>query len=218
MRKFLHKKYHSNLKNGIVDLEFERKYKKQNNYCNKLVKTAVREKRGQKIDSLSNVTQIWKCITDVLNPEGISKNSLKIEKEGQVMESPSELAEVFNTFFKNKVEKLASGIKNHQKIDPLSKLRIKLQGSKLNFRLKTVSEDKVLAIMKSLKSKKSHGHDGITSEILKLGAEVLVVPLTYIINTSILTGKYPSKWKIAKVIFHHFACQHPNQKDGGHEE
>ena len=24
--------------------------------------------------------------------------------------------------------------------------------------------------------------------------------------------------KIAKVIFHHFACQHPIQENGGHEE
>ena len=199
-RNILHKEYHSNLQNGKVDLELERKYKKQKNYCNKLIKTTVREKRGQNITSSSDVKQIWKSISDVLNPEGISKNSLKIETEDQIIESPLELAEVFNSFFKNKVEKLSSGIKNHQKIDPLSKLRIKLQGSELNFKLKTVSEDKVLAIMKSLKSKKSFGHDNISSEILKLGADVLVVPLTYIINTSIKTGKYPTNWKIAKVI------------------
>ena len=42
--------------------------------------------------------------------------------------------------------------------------------------------------------------DGITSEILRLGAEVLVVPLTYIINCSILSGKYPTNWKISKII------------------
>ena len=33
-----------------------------------------------------------------------------------------------------------------------------------------------------------------------MAAEVLVVPLTYMINHSILTGKFPTKWKIAKVI------------------
>ena len=31
----------------------------------------------------------------------------------------------------------------------------------------------------------------------------LVVPLTYIVNSSITTGKYPSLWKIAKVIAVH---------------
>ena len=38
------------------------------------------------------------------------------------------------------------------------------------------------------------------SEILKLGADVLVIPLTYIINFSISTGKFPSNWKFAKVV------------------
>ena len=31
----------------------------------------------------------------------------------------------------------------------------------------------------------------------------MVVPLTYLINTSILSGKYPTNWKIAKVISLH---------------
>ena len=55
-------------------------------------------------------------------------------------------------------------------------------------------------LLRSLKPKKTGGIDGITSEILKIGSDVSVVPLTYIVNYSIVTGKYPSKWKIAKVI------------------
>ena len=35
--------------------------------------------------------------------------------------------------------------------------------------------------------------------MLKIGAKILVIPLTYIINTSILTRKFPTNWKIAKV-------------------
>ena len=41
---------------------------------------------------------------------------------------------------------------------------------------------------------------GISSEILKLGAEVLCVPLTFIINTSIVSGEYPTEWKNAKCV------------------
>ena len=78
-------------------------------------------------------------------------------------------------------------------------MRRKLQGSSLNFKLKPVGECKVLKILKSLQSKKSFGHDGISSEVLKLGADVLAVPLTFIINISIQTGKFPTNWKISKV-------------------
>ena len=52
----------------------------------------------------------------------------------------------------------------------------------------------------ALKAKKSHGLDGITSEILKLGAVALCEPLAFIINYSILTGTYPTNWKVSKVI------------------
>ena len=111
-----------------------------------------------------------------------------------------ELAEHFNIFFKEKVEKLANMIKKNPNNDPFSKLRSKLQGRNLKFILRTVSEKEVLKIIKSLKPKKSFGPDGITSETLKLGADILVIPLTYIINSSILTGKYPTSWKISKTV------------------
>ena len=54
--------------------------------------------------------------------------------------------------------------------------------------------------MKSLKAKTSCGFDGITAELLKLSGETLIAPLRYIINTSILHGQFPDKWKEAKVI------------------
>ena len=84
-------------------------------------------------------------------------------------------------------------------MDPLSRLKNKFQANELKFKLKTVSEYKVRQILKQLKSKKNFGHDGISSQVLKIGAKILVIPLTFIINSSILTGKFPTNWKIAKV-------------------
>jgi hypothetical protein len=198
--KDLQRQLQTKVQNGEVDLELEKKYKKHNNYCNKMIKKSVREKTGQNITNVSNVQEVWKSVNDILKPERISKNTLKIETDDKLIEDPLQLAETFNMFFKDKVENLASGIKKNKNIDPLLKLRNKLQDADLKFKLKTVRENKVLEILKLLKSKKSHGHDGISSEVLKLGAKVLVIPLTYIINTSILTGKYPTNWKTAKVI------------------
>ena len=79
-------------------------------------------------------------------------------------------------------------------------MREKLEGTKRKFKLNTVSPRHVLNIVNQLKSKKSCGNDGITAEIPKLGSEVLCLPLAYIIHTSIKTGKYPTRWKIAKLI------------------
>ena len=51
-----------------------------------------------------------------------------------------------------------------------------------------------------LKNKKSVGIDGISVQILKSCADILIQTITYIINKSIKEGKVPSSWKIAKVI------------------
>jgi hypothetical protein len=46
-----------------------------------------------------------------------------------------------------------------------------------------------------LKKKQSAGVYEISQEQLVLGAESLVVPLTRIINNSIVSGEFPSMWK-----------------------
>ena len=129
-----------------------------------------------------------------------AKNFLKIETKEGIIEDPLQVAEEFNTFFKEKIEKLEANINKNPNIDPLSELKKKMKHSNLKFSLRTVKEKEVLKILKALKGKKSYGLDGITSEFLKIGAEVLAIPLTWIINTSITTGKFPEDWKISKII------------------
>ena len=46
-----------------------------------------------------------------------------------------------------------------------------------------------------MKNKKSSGKDEISHEQLIMGAEILAIPLTRIINASILEGKFPEDWK-----------------------
>ena len=50
-----------------------------------------------------------------------------------------------------------------------------------------------------MKKKKSSGNDGISQECLLEGAEILTIPLTRLINTSIESGIFPEEWKKAVV-------------------
>ena len=50
-----------------------------------------------------------------------------------------------------------------------------------------------------MKKKKSSGIDGVSQECLLEGSEVLVIPLTRLINTSIQSGIFPEEWKLAVV-------------------
>ena len=61
-----------------------------------------------------------------------------------------------------------------------------------------MSEAKVLKTIQGLRNKKSSGRDEVTQEQLKMGAEVLSIPLTRIINNSI-EGVFPEIWKIGVV-------------------
>ena len=83
--------------------------------------------------------------------------------------------------------------------DPLEPLREKYKNSGLHFSLKKVSTQDVKKVIQKLKKKTSSGFDDISAEILKMGADVLVEPLTHIINRSIETGKFPTQWKHSSV-------------------
>ena len=57
-RNKLQKIHKENVKTGKIELDFERKYKKHSNYCNKVIKKAVQEKTGGNITSKSNSKEI----------------------------------------------------------------------------------------------------------------------------------------------------------------
>ena len=199
IRNKLHNELQKSVKNGTKNNLLEKQYKKHNNYCNRMIRKEVKQKNGENITSDSNMKDIWKCIKIVQNPEATSIRKLKIEIDGQKIEDPQKLANEFSEFFVEKVRKLEAGIKRTN-IDPLSLLKEKMKKSNTTFTIKTVNVRVVHKILKDLKAKRSYGIDGITSEVSKLGADVLKVPLTYIVNTSIRNSEYPSYWKIAKMI------------------
>ena len=63
-----------------------------------------------------------------------------------------------------------------------------------------VDDDAIVKTLHSIKSKSSSGHDGISTKFLKFLSPPFISPLRVIINQSLITGIYPEKLKIAKVI------------------
>ena len=83
-----------------------------------------------------------------------AKISIRIQTENQLIEDPLQIAEAFNVFFKEKVEKLAASIRKDPDNNPFSRLKEKIRDSNLKFNLKTVREEVVLNILRSLNQKK----------------------------------------------------------------
>ena len=67
------------------------------------------------------------------------------------------------------------------------------------FRPQPVNCDQIVLTVNDMKNKQSHGNDGITTRFLKDSLSVLTFYITIIVNTSIVTGKIPKKWKHAIV-------------------
>ena len=84
--------------------------------------------------------------------------------------------------------------------DPLTRIREKFANSNLNFKLKPVTVNQVRKSMKKMSKKKSKGTDGIPQDCLLMGLEVLVAPLTDVVNCSITTGVVPEAWKEGIVV------------------
>ena len=100
------------------------------------------------------------------------------------------------TFFSTIGEKLSRNIpKNTKNFENYLKKSIL---TSFSFRLVITAE--VVKIIEEFKPKTSTGDDKISSKILKLASVALAEPIKVMINQSLTTGIFPTRYKLAKVI------------------
>ena len=124
--------------------------------------------------------------------------------KGKVYRKQKELAELQANYYAEKVE----GIKNdlpRVNYDPLKLLkraflRWKPPGGKKTFTVKNFTKNEVLKMIGKLKKSGAFGHDEIDTESIKIGAKSLAEPISFVINLSLGTTVFPSKWKLGRVI------------------
>jgi len=66
-------------------------------------------------------------------------------------------------------------------------------------KIKYTTPKEIEKIIKLLKSKNSHGYDGIPTKILKVSTPFITSPLTYICNKSLSSGIFPSRLKFSEI-------------------
>ena len=75
-----------------------------------------------------------------------------------------------------------------------------MKNRQTTFKLLCVHPDTVENILSSLKNSKSFGLDSIDTFTIKLATHYILPAITHIINLSILSNKFPSDWKMSKVV------------------
>ena len=69
----------------------------------------------------------------------------------------------------------------------------------VNFVIAHISNEEILDTINSLEIK-STGPSSIPLKLLSLIPDLIIIPLAYIINMSLLSGEYPDLLKVVKVI------------------
>ena len=107
------------------------------------------------------------------------------------------IADNFNSFFASIGEQNARNItKEHRNSSHRDYLTDRIDSQ---FVFHTTDNNYTIQIIKNIKTSRSIGHDGISSELFKLINNDISACITLIINQSIKSGIFPDRLKIAKV-------------------
>ena len=114
-----------------------------------------------------------------------------------MIDNPIDIANVYSNFVNagpNTEREIP--VAPSEKISPERYLKNRNQ---FNFIVAHISNEELLDIINSLENK-STGPSSIPIKLLKLIPDLIIMPLCKIINTSFITGVFPSALKIVKVI------------------
>ena len=143
----------------------------------------------------NNMKTTWKIINDTLRKKSSTSCDAHFISNGQIIKNHDEIADQFNHFF------ISIGSKLSREIQPMNDHKQYLRNpteSQLIFT--SVEEQHVLTIINNLKDKSSYGHDGISNNLITWIKDVLIKPLTLLINQMLSSGHFPSQLKISRVI------------------
>ena len=169
-------------------------YRKLRNKCTSAQRKDLEKHYLEKYSGLTETADIWKASNAILCPK--SQQNIILSKEGEEISDEEEVAGQLGSFFIEKIEKLKANINKDMMQNPCQYLETDLTDDlssvpKLFFH--KVDEKRVEKEVVKLKNKTSHGLDEIDSLLLKETIDVLIAPLTLIVNTSIENNCFPNK-------------------------
>ena len=120
------------------------------------------------------------------------------DKEGKIVNSPKQIANIMANFYKEKV----LNIRKNQTYSgcPLKSVKRLMKNKFCQFSLRQVSRGEVDAAMRKMKNSTSFGYGGIPADLFKKTRPWTLGAITHIVNISIRLGKFLQLWKISKVI------------------
>ena len=185
-------------------------YKDYRNNVKRALMDAERKHTYQEVQSnKSNSRSLWKVINNVVPSKSQEKHVYSKDIKT--------VANDFNLYFSSVGSRAADAVAQlardnnitYSNSSPLSPLRPALSTADC-FSFSPVSCEVVRRVIISLPLNKAPGPDKIKAKVFRDSLQVVLGPITEIINCSFRTTTFPSDWKTAEVI--------PLLKAGDHEE
>ena len=150
-------------------------------YFTKIGRTLSNPETGKKL--------YWSMINKVLNKAKIPIIPPLIENDIFVLDFAAK-AEIFNDYFIQQCTTIDTGSELPSTSIPNTSL---LNGF-------SISDEKILNIIRSLDSNKAHGWDDISVRMIKMCDDILLLPLRLIFESCMSQGVFPQVWKQANVV------------------
>ena len=173
-------------------------YNRARNRVSRSLKKSKIEHHKSYFDMLNtNIKKTWEGIRKIVNVKKSTHFSIsQLNIKGKITDDPVEITNKFNNFFVNVGPETEKGVPKVPNTSPDKFLKNR---NHFNFIITHISEEEILEIIQSLPNK-SIGPASIPLKLLKVVADIIVVPLCRIINLSFSTGVFPEILKVAKVI------------------
>ena len=195
------KEYEDQTRKGDTDSASRlwKEFKKIRNKINNRKKFEEKNFKSNKIlSSLTCPSDLWRTTKSFMDWEKTGGPPVQLLLDGVLVTKPYEIAKEMNKYFLDKVNTIRSGIADLPNL-LLGPARI-MQNKNCHVDFDTVPVSKVNRILKSMKNSKSTSIDQLDNFCIKVAADIIDSPLHHVICLSIAQQKFPSKWKLSKVI------------------
>lgn len=145
----------------------------------------------------ANIKKTWEGIRSIVNVKSNTNFSIsQINVNGKIIDDPVAITNSFNDFFVNVGPETENKVPKVPNMSPNKFLKNRNQ---FDFIMAHISENEILEIIKALPNKGT-GPASIPLKLLKIIADIIVIPLCRIINASFTSGIFPEVLKTQKII------------------
>jgi hypothetical protein len=196
--------------NRVPSRENFEKFRSQRNLVTKLKRKSLKhyfDEKCSKTQVSHNPGQFWSSVKPSLGESSKGSSNINLCENGVVFTDPSDVCNILNDYYvsmtddfskdesvslDDSIDQIINAYKDHPSI---VKIKEKRTESEISFNFCEVTYSELHKKLKSVKTNKATGFDGISPKMVNIGAPVLALSFLPIVNKGIKESSFPSTLK-----------------------